>query len=118
MPLVTCSEEVLVHLNHLGSLPDHTAVDHCLIVWLDLRGVVKNYDLSFEVVDTLGTGILVDQNHAFSERVLFQLLFLVQGLHSEADSLAGRCGLDKASFVVDGFHDHWLEAADLVRTKK
>ena len=33
--LVTCSEELIVHLNDLGCLANHTAVNDCLVVLLD-----------------------------------------------------------------------------------
>ena len=58
-PLVTCPEELIVHLNNLGCLANHTAVNDCLIVLLDRGCMMQDNDLSIKVLRTLGVCLFV-----------------------------------------------------------
>ena len=58
-PLVTCPKELIVHLNHLGCLANHTAVNDCLIVLLDSGRMMQDNYLSIKVLGTLGVCLFV-----------------------------------------------------------
>lgn len=58
-PFVTCPEELIVHLNNLGCLANHTAVNDCLIVLLDRSRMMQDNDLSIKVLRTLGVCLFV-----------------------------------------------------------
>ena len=51
--LVTCPEELIVHLNDLGCLANHTAVNDSLVVLLDCGRMMKDNDLGIKVLRTL-----------------------------------------------------------------
>jgi hypothetical protein len=51
--LVSRTQQVAIHVQNLGCLADHTAVDHRLIVRLDGRCVVQNDHLRIEIVSRL-----------------------------------------------------------------
>jgi len=106
--------QVLVHVDHLCALPDHAAVDHRLVVGLDRGGVVQDLDLSFEVVDALRVGGLVEHDHAFAEASPLELVLLEHGLDCKADSLACRCRFNENSFVVDSLDLDRLELSEFV----
>ena len=57
--LVTCPEELIVHLNDLGCLANHTAVNDRLIVLLDRGRMMKDNDLSIKVVGALRVCLFV-----------------------------------------------------------
>ena len=57
--LVTCPEELIVHLYDLGCLTNHTAVNHCLVVLLDCGSMMQDNDLSIKVLGTLRVCLFV-----------------------------------------------------------
>jgi len=85
--LVLQPHVLFVHRDNFGCLSDDTAVDYCLVVWLDGRGVVQDDDLCFEIVDRLRFGVLVDEDHSFPEVVPLEGLLLHLGLDGKADGL-------------------------------
>lgn len=112
---VARAHEVFVHFKHLGTLTDDTAMNHCLVVWLDRRGVVQDLYLGFEVLDGHWVHVLVKEDHALSESCPFELVLLLHAFDCETDSLAGHCFLDGDHLVVDGLNHHRLEVAVFVR---
>ena len=80
--------------------------------------MVKNNNLSFEIVDGLWLCFLIDQNHSLAEVVPLQLLLLDLGLDSETDGLTGVSLFDIHAFVMDALHLHWIELALLVRSEQ
>ena len=89
-------------------------MDHSLIVWLDGRCIVEDDNFCLEIVDGVGFGVLVYEDHALPEVVPLELLLLHLGLDSEADSLASGRNLDSHSLVVDAFDFHGTELTLLV----
>lgn len=65
--LVSRAEEVPVHLEDLGSLPDHPAMYHRLIVMLDGRRMMQDNDLGIEIVGALRARLFVKQDHTLPE---------------------------------------------------
>jgi hypothetical protein len=57
--LVTCSEQLIVHLNDLGCLANHTAVNDRLVVLLDCGRMMKDNDLSIKVLGALRVCLFV-----------------------------------------------------------
>jgi len=91
-------------------------VDNSLVVGLDQSGLVQDCDLSFEVKHRLRLRVFVNQNHAFSEHVTFECLFLNLRLNGEADSLASKGLFNIHSLMVDATHFHRLELSRLIRS--
>jgi hypothetical protein len=57
--LVTCSEELIVHLNDLGCLANHTAVNDRLVVLLDRGRMMQDNYLSIKVLGALRVCLFV-----------------------------------------------------------
>ena len=94
----------MVHVDYFCSLPDHSAVDHSLVIRLDCRGVVQNHDFSLEIIDWLGCCIFVYQNHTLAESLSFQLFLFYHRLDSKANCLSRLC-----DFNFDSFKVYWLD---------
>ena len=58
-PLVTCPEQLIVHLNDLGCLANHTAVNDCLVVLLDRGRMMQDNYLSIKVLGALRVCLFV-----------------------------------------------------------
>lgn len=111
------AHEVLVHLEHLGTLTNDTAVDDGLVVWLDGRCVVQDLNLGLEILDGNWVNILVEENHTLSEACPLELVLFLHALNGEADSLSGDSLFYSDHLVVDGLNHHWFEVAVFVRSK-
>lgn len=94
----------MVHVDYFCSLPDHSAVDHSLVIRLNCRGVVQDHNFSLEIKDWLRCCVFVYQNHTLPESLSFQLFLFYHGLNSKANCLSRLC-----DFNFDSFEVYWLD---------
>ena len=90
----------------------------CLVVRSNCCRVVKDHDLSFELPDGLRLQLTIDEDHALTEVVPLELLFLHLGLDREADGLACEGLLNIHSLVVNALHLHRVELSSFVRAQE
>jgi len=76
-------------------------MDNSLIVWFNRGGVVKNDDLSFEIIDGFGVDRFIKENHTFSEARTFKSIFFDHTFDGEANCLSSLSSFNTKSFVMN-----------------
>lgn len=117
--LVTSTEELVVHLEYSCSLANDTAVDYSLIVLLNCGGMMKDDNLSVEILSALGACLFIKEDHTLPEVCAFHLKLLdVEGLDTEAYGLTRNRYINLSTLVVDRFHNDRVELPVLVGSQK